>query len=181
MLRILLASASGTISPVVSAVLENLRECRIVAEVHQLHETLDAVRRQQPDVLLYDLPLTKEAIAVLHLAKQAVEGLKVVVLTPQVDQQELGTLTQVPVDALVLTRAEEAECTDGRHCRPGLSQRETDILRLLAEGQPNRAIAERLSLAPQTVRNSVSRLYQKLQTNNRIEASRRARHYLKSS
>ena len=54
---------------------------------------------------------------------------------------------------------------------PGpLSERETEVLVLLAQGLTNRQIAEALYLSPETVKTYVSRLYAKLGVTNRASA-----------
>lgn len=58
---------------------------------------------------------------------------------------------------------------------PELTRREVDILRLIAKGLTNAAIAERLSLSPKTVRNQVSAIFNKLQVTDRSEAIIKAR------
>lgn len=56
-----------------------------------------------------------------------------------------------------------------------LTQREQDVLELLAQGLRNAAIAERLGLSLKTVRNLVSAVLTKLQVPDREAARRRAR------
>jgi DNA-binding NarL/FixJ family response regulator len=56
-----------------------------------------------------------------------------------------------------------------------LSQREGDVLRLLAQGASNRDIAEQLVLAEGTVKNHVSNILAKLHANNRTQAANLAR------
>jgi DNA-binding NarL/FixJ family response regulator len=56
-----------------------------------------------------------------------------------------------------------------------LTHRERDILRLIAQGLTNAAIAERLSLSPKTVRNQVSIIFSKIQVSDRGEAMVKAR------
>lgn len=58
---------------------------------------------------------------------------------------------------------------------PDLTLREYDILRLIAKGLTNAAIAERLSLSPKTIRNQVSTIFSKLQVTDRGEAIIKAR------
>jgi DNA-binding NarL/FixJ family response regulator len=58
---------------------------------------------------------------------------------------------------------------------PDLTPRERDILRLIAQGLTNAAIADRLSLSPKTVRNQVSLIFSKLQVADRAEAIVKAR------
>jgi DNA-binding NarL/FixJ family response regulator len=58
---------------------------------------------------------------------------------------------------------------------PQLTEREREVLALIAEGYTNRAIAERLTLSPKTVRNHVSNIFSKLQVADRAQAIIRAR------
>jgi len=54
---------------------------------------------------------------------------------------------------------------------PVLSERELDVLDLLAEGCDNTDIAARLYLSPSTVKNHVSKLFDKLGVDNRVQAA----------
>ena len=58
---------------------------------------------------------------------------------------------------------------------PELTERERELLGLLAQGLTNAAIAERLTLSPKTVRNHVSNIFSKLQVADRVAAVIRAR------
>jgi DNA-binding NarL/FixJ family response regulator len=58
---------------------------------------------------------------------------------------------------------------------PELSDREREILDLLAQGRSNAEIAARLVVSPKTVRNHVSNILSKLQVADRTEAALRAR------
>jgi LuxR family maltose regulon positive regulatory protein len=73
---------------------------------------------------------------------------------------------------------------DGPDARPGatvpglvepLSERELEVLRLLAAGKPNQQIAEELVVALNTVKKHVSHVLDKLGAANRTEATARAR------
>lgn len=55
-----------------------------------------------------------------------------------------------------------------------LTPREVEVLELLAEGLPNKAIAERLRISDQTVKFHVSSISGKLGAANRTDAVRRA-------
>jgi DNA-binding NarL/FixJ family response regulator len=58
---------------------------------------------------------------------------------------------------------------------PGLTEREREVLGLLATGMSNSEIATRLFLSDKTVRNIVSTLFAKLEVSSRAEAVARAR------
>jgi DNA-binding NarL/FixJ family response regulator len=58
---------------------------------------------------------------------------------------------------------------------PTLTDRERDILYLLAQGRSNQAIAAELSLSVKTIANNVSNIFSKLQVADRSEAIVRAR------
>jgi DNA-binding NarL/FixJ family response regulator len=58
---------------------------------------------------------------------------------------------------------------------PELTEREREILELIAQGLTNPAIAEKLVLSPKTVRNHVSNIFGKLQVSDRSQAIIRAR------
>ena len=51
-----------------------------------------------------------------------------------------------------------------------LTQRERDVLLLLAEGHAVAAIAKRLYISPSTTKSHIARLYEKLEAGNRAQA-----------
>jgi DNA-binding NarL/FixJ family response regulator len=55
-----------------------------------------------------------------------------------------------------------------------LSEREQEVLSLIATGSTNKEIAERLHLSPHTVKEHTSAIYRKLGVRNRAEATRQA-------
>jgi DNA-binding NarL/FixJ family response regulator len=63
---------------------------------------------------------------------------------------------------------------DGPEVLEALTPREVQVLELLAEGLPNKAIADRLSISDQTVKFHVSSISAKLGAANRTDAVRRA-------
>jgi DNA-binding CsgD family transcriptional regulator len=56
----------------------------------------------------------------------------------------------------------------------GISARELEVLRHLAEGASNKLIALRLDISPNTVKTHISRIFEKLETTNRTEAIAKA-------
>lgn len=81
-----------------------------------------------------------------------------------------------PAIAERLTHYFAAPATASRSVQfPELTEREHEILTLIAQGLTNTTIAERLFLSPKTVRNHVSNVFSKLQVADRAQAIIRAR------
>ena len=58
---------------------------------------------------------------------------------------------------------------------PDLTPREAQVLRLLAEGHSNKAIARALALSPETVKDYLNGIYRKLEVRDRLAAVNAAR------
>jgi DNA-binding NarL/FixJ family response regulator len=59
----------------------------------------------------------------------------------------------------------------GAVARPELSDRETEVFKLIANGKDNADIAQELHISPKTVKNHISNILMKLQIENRIQAA----------
>lgn len=57
----------------------------------------------------------------------------------------------------------------------GVSDREFEVLALLAAGRSNKEIASRLNVSPNTVKTHIAKLFEKLEVKRRTEAISRAR------
>ena len=79
----------------------------------------------------------------------------------------------VAADAFVVAPADDAD-DDILTAAESLTARELDVLRLLAEGLPNKAIAARLGISDQTVKFHVASIGGKLGARNRTDAVRLA-------
>jgi non-specific serine/threonine protein kinase len=84
-------------------------------------------------------------------------------------------LDQADVAAVIGALGEPAAEPVGRGDATGLTRRERDVLRLLAESRTDREIAEALYLSPRTVSWHVSAILAKLGTSSRRDAAARAR------
>jgi len=76
------------------------------------------------------------------------------------------------IDADAIVVAQNKEPRDG--FEEALTPREVQVLELLAQGLPNKAIAARLGISDQTVKFHVSSISGKLGAANRTDAVRRA-------
>src|ERR671923_704747 len=76
------------------------------------------------------------------------------------------------IAAKVLQRIRAASVEAGGSVpRTELSERETEVLRLIANGKDNAEIAQELHISPKTVKNHISNILMKLQIENRIQAA----------
>ena len=84
--------------------------------------------------------------------------------------EALGALREADA-AAALMRTLGAKGRAGPRARELLTRRETEVLRLLAEGLSNREIAEGLFISPKTAEHHLSRAYAKLGVSSRAEAA----------
>ena len=97
-------------------------------------------------------------------------------LIEAIEQIQEGGAPISPLLARMLLRRFRGVDASGGHA-PGtqlatLSDRETDVLRLVAQGYVNKEIALRLGIGPATVSSHVKRLYKKLAVHTRVQVVR---------
>ncbi len=80
-----------------------------------------------------------------------------------------------PAIATQLTRFFNATQTPAVSAFPDLTDREREVLQLLAQGLTNQEIAARLVITVKTVRNHLSNIFSKMQVTDRVQAIIRAR------
>lgn len=152
-------------------------------------EALDLCRRYEPQVALVDLFLGEESGAELCEAIRRESPMTRVLLisgagwiSPQA-ARTAGAAGFVPKDwaagdvaAAVRMVGKGMTVFPPRQEQPAaqLSEREREVLSLMAGGATNKEIAARLFLSPHTVKEHTSALYRKLKARNRAEAVQRA-------
>jgi DNA-binding NarL/FixJ family response regulator len=119
---------------------------------------IDAVRAGASGYLLKDTP-PSELIKAIH---GTVNG---------------QTYIDPQVGGKILSSVSRASITEAPHTHYNLSERESDILRLLAQGLSNADIAQQLYLSEGTVRNYTSEIFKKLGVNDRTQAAVAALRY----
>jgi two-component system, NarL family, response regulator YdfI len=161
----------------------------IVGELESPDALDDEVRATTPDVVLA-APVSSDSDACYHALRRLPDECKALVLLgvpgfrirAEVVRRRHG-LTCLPVDAdasmlcaalrELFEEGEERALTVEQVCAgPGgvLSLREQEVLRELAQGLNNRAIAERLFVSQDTVKSHLRSVYRKLGVSTRAEA-----------
>lgn len=166
---------------------------RICAEAGTAEEAIRAAMRAQPDVCLVGRGLGGPDLATVRGICRAAPNAAVVVLAPHRDDDDMldairaGAIGYVPgaVDPAVLRRIIDAvaeheavvpramvlellmELRGGGVGADALTAREAQVLGMLRRGHSTAAIAERLHIAPVTVRRHISELVHKLGVEDR--------------
>jgi DNA-binding NarL/FixJ family response regulator len=118
------------------------------------HDVMDAVMAGACGYLLKDSSI-QDLIAGIQAAA-AGESL----ISPQIASKVLQRLR-------AQSSSEDAAAT----IRAELSDREIEVLKLIANGKDNAQIARELFISPKTVKNHISNILMKLQIDNRIQAA----------
>lgn len=168
---------------------------RVVGEAGDGAEAVAAAERLHPDVILMDLrmPRVDGVSAIRTLAERGVLARVLVLTTYDTDSDVLPALDAGATGYLLkdaprdeLFRAVEAAAAGhstlapsvatrllGRVRRPAadaLSQREREVLELIAQGSTNREAARRLFVSEATVKTHLLHIYAKLGVNDRAAA-----------
>jgi DNA-binding NarL/FixJ family response regulator len=79
---------------------------------------------------------------------------------------------QIAAKVLQMLRSQSVASTNAAEAvRAELSERELEVLKLIAIGKDNAEIAQELFISPKTVKNHISNILMKLQIENRIQAA----------
>jgi DNA-binding NarL/FixJ family response regulator len=154
----------------------------VVAQVKNGAEAVEETIARRPDVVLMDLqmPGVNGVEAVKSLAREA-PSVKILVLSAYADRAMVAEAVNSGAKGYVdkdVTPDEIVErilalSSNGRrpHIPPAdLSVRELHVLKQVADGLSNKQIARRLGISEKTVRNHLSRVFNKLRAANRTEA-----------
>ncbi len=204
-LRILVVEDHPLFRRGVVTLLEGVPDLAVAGVAVSGEEAVLRAAELQPDVVLMDLQLPGisgiEATRAIVAADPAVPvlvlslfededsvflalraGARGYVLKDAVEEELTGAIRAVARGEGIFSRAIAgrvlaffAQPREAPKVFPALTDREREILGLIAQGHPNPSIARRLSLSPKTVANYVSAIFAKLQVADRAEAMIRAR------
>ena len=196
MIRVLVVDDHPIVRQGLVSVLSDEADLEVVGEATSGREAVGLVARLQPDVVLLDLEMPEldgiEAIPQLLTVRP---GLGVLVFTAyDTDERVLGAV-RAGARGYLLKGASADEIARGiRTVRaggsyleprvasklmaelssprpaPALSEREREVLRLVADGLPTKQIAQALTISERTVKFHVNSIFQKLGADNRAQA-----------
>lgn len=195
-ISVIIADDHTVVRDGIRAVLEREEhEFDVVAEAADVPSTVRAVREYKPDLLTLDLTMPGgSSLAALPSCFIAHPSLAVAILTMREDPEYARQALRAGARSYVLKEAEPAEllqafrlaASGGNYLHPRLgalmatgeeastdgvvlSEREREVVRLIANGYTNPQIAEQLHVAERTVKTYRARAIEKLGFSSRAE------------
>ncbi len=176
-------------------------DIEVVGTAHDGREALERVREVLPDLVLMDVRMPgMDGVEAARLLHAEFPLIKVVMLTTFDDDSYVREAMQYNAVGYILKNIPPEDLIGSiRAVRGGtiqvspdvmeailgrdrnsiaidmFSRREREILFLMSHGLDNTAIADRLFIAEQTVKNHISKIYGKLGTHDRFHAAEAAR------
>jgi DNA-binding NarL/FixJ family response regulator len=171
----------------------------VVGKTTSVKEALELVRELEPDILISEIAASDGQLDGLALLEQVqqINGVRSIVLSLHYEPRHIDAALAAGAVAYVIKTAHPDDLASAirqafdhsiylsastvmtRSSRdaqedegPGLTRRELEILRLVAEGHSNAQLARMLWVTEQTVKFHLSNVYRKLGVSNRTEASR---------
>ncbi|MBK9714196.1 MAG: response regulator transcription factor [Kouleothrix sp.] len=196
-IRVILADDHALVVEGLRGLLAREPDIEVMATFTDGDSLLDELQYTRPDVIVIDIQMPgRDGIACLEEIRRLGLPVKVVLLSAFSDggtlqaaweqqadgfalktdppRQTVATIRNVAHGQIVFPRAVRQASRDASQ-RGGalarLTERELDVLRLLAEGQTNAQIADRLAVQESTVKFHVQNIFQKLGVANRTEAA----------
>jgi len=201
--RVLVVDDHAVVRSGIRSLLAAEGDLEVVGEAGNARDAVFEVRALRPDVVVLDLVMPGEGgIEVLPRLLREVAGLKVLVLSMQDDPRYVREAFAQGANGYVLKEAADAEvvgavrliAAGGEYVHPALgarmvaadaqaraaaladplSEREREVLRLLALGHTNQEIAKQLYISVRTAATQQAHIMQKLGLSTRAELVRHA-------
>ncbi len=197
-IRVLVADDHSVVRKGLRTFLSLDPELEIIGEASDGEEAVKMAHQLRPDVVLMDIKMPKlDGIGATTIIRKELPDTEVIALTSVLeDASVVGAVRAGAIGYLLkdteadeLCRAIKAAAAGQVQLSPQaaarlmrevrtpeespetLSERETDVLRLLAQGYSNKEIAQELSLSEKTVKTHVSNILQKLHLSVRTQAA----------
>lgn len=203
-LRLLIVDDHPLFRKGVRALLGVQPDMEVIGEADSVSVAVELALAEQPDVVLMDLQLPDgRGIQATRVIVEASPAIRVLIVTMFEDDDSVFATLRAGARGYILKGTDEDDLLRAIRAVargeamfspsiasrvltyfsrpapvslfPSLTEREREILVLIAQGKNNAAIAHELFLSPKTIANHVSNIFAKLQVADRSEAIIRAR------
>ncbi len=198
-IRVLLVDDHAVLREGLRSLITLQPDIEVVGEAGDGQAALDLLGTLKPDVVVMDVQMpVMDGLEATRRIKKEFPEMRVLILTQHDNREYVFSLLQAGAVGYVLKKAGGAEVilairgayhegaflppsiarevmeryiqrAPGEAGRPHLTERETEVLRLIADGQSNKEIAERLCLSVKTVMAHCTNIMEKLDLHNRAE------------
>jgi NarL family two-component system response regulator LiaR len=196
-IRILIADDHGVVRQGLRMFLSLDPELEVVGEAANGEEALIMARELEPDVVLMDLLMpVMDGFAATEVIRAELPEVEVIALTSVLEDDSVSGAVRAGAIGYLLKNTEADElgraikaATDGQvqlapeavarlmhevhapEAPQALTERETEVLKLLARGKANKQIANSLFIEEETVKAHVSSILMKLSVSSRTQAA----------
>jgi len=192
-MKLLLVDDDPLIRKSLSLMLSREADITIVGTAANGAEAVELCRTEQPEVVLMDIRMPQvDGIAAVRMIKKDYPHMRIMMLTTFDDKPNISQALAAGADGYLLKTDEISNIAGKLRALVGgvgvldqevlkkltapenpaldeLTQRERDIVRLVAQGLANKEIAAQLFLSEGTVRNNIVTIMEKLDVKNRTQ------------
>jgi two-component system NarL family response regulator len=191
-IRVILADDHPVVRDGLAAIVNQQADMEVVGEAGDGEEALALFQALKPDVMVLDLRMPKrDGVGVMEHLIQSDPAARVLIMTTydgdedifrslshgargyilkDAPRQEILTAIRAVNEDRTYTSSTVASKALMRMGKPSLTQREIDVLQLVAEGRSNKDIARRLDITEGTAKTHVKGILTKLDAISRTEA-----------
>ena len=191
-IRVLTVDDHALLREGIASLVNEEPDMKLVAEASTGEEAIEKFRQHHPDVTLMDLQMPNvNGIEAIQRIQSEFPGARIIVLTTYTGDVQVvralkagarGYLLKGHVHRELLDTIRAVDAGQKRippeiatelaehNADDDLTQREIDVLRLIAAGNANKQIADQLSIGEATVRGHVTNILSKLGANDRTHA-----------
>lgn len=202
-IRVILADDHAVVRSGIKQFLESSGDIRVIDEADDGLIALNLVQKHNPDVVVLDIQMPeKTGIEVTRELRRLESKVGILILTAYDDDPYVNAVLQAGANGFVLKTASPEEIIKGvkdvyagksvldptiahrvlRNLTKGqddylyehLTDREHEVLALVAKGFTNKAIGVQLSISDRTVQGHLAHVFSKLQAGSRTEAVMKA-------
>ncbi|TMD74707.1 MAG: response regulator transcription factor [Chloroflexi bacterium] len=183
LVKVLVADDQTLFRTGLARMLSSDRRVEVVGQARDGEEAIEQALAAKPNVVLMDLQMPRvTGVEATRRLVQEIPGLRVLALSAYADKAMVGEALASGAVGFVdkdvsfedildrILSIAPASATGLKRVRAKLSHRELHVLKQVADGLSNKQIARRLGISEKTVRNHLSRVFNKLGATNRTEA-----------